>query len=346
MSTYFIVFIILIICWYLYSQPQRGFKFQNFYYWFAVLILVFISGVRYKVGTDYGTYMYNYDWLYTKGDISITNQPALYVIARVTELLQHDSALWFFIMAVITIIPIAIVIKKHSIDAMLSLLFFVLIGSWHFSFNIVKQCAAMSIIFIGFSFLYNKDLKKWIIICLLAATFHLSALFMLPMYFVVDTSFDKKKLLICFVSAIILSLSYDFLFTSFSDLKTTGVISMNSDDVKNSVNSLRITVNCAPVFFILLFKKMYDFNDKKFVLCYNLSIINVILNFVALNSIYLYRIVIYTNVFNVLLFPYIAKPFNKSTRYIIMMVMILLYFIFWTYDLYKGEYTRNYDWIF
>lgn len=346
MQTYFIVFIILIICWYLYRQPQRSFRFQNFFYWVAVFILLFISGVRYKVGTDYGTYMYNFEWIYTKGDISITNQPALYVIARATELIHHDSALWFFVMAVITIIPIAIVIKKHSIDAMLSIIFFVLIGSWHFSFNIVKQCAAMSILFVGFEYLYNKDLKKWIIICLLATTFHLSALFMLPIYFVVDTNVNKKKIFISFISAIILSLSYDYLLSSFSNLKTEGRISMDSDDVQNSVNLLRVAVNCAPVLFILLFRKVYDFNDKKFVLCFNLSLLNVILNFVAFTSIYLYRIIIYTNVFNVLLIPYIAKPFNKSTRYIIMMVMILLYFIFWTYDLYKGEYTRNYDWIF
>ena len=315
-------------------------------YWLVVFIILFVSGARYKVGTDYETYMLNYDYLYTKDAVSIIDQPSLYIIAKATELIEHNSALWFIAMSIITIVPVAFVIKKYSEDAMFSFLMFVLIGSWHFSFNMVKQSAAMAILFAGFSHLLNRNFIGWTFHCLLACTFHVSALFMIPVYFFADIKFSRRNIYICTIIAIVLSFSYEWLFSLINMVKQRGHISQNSKDLTNDVNILRIFVNCVPVIFVWLSRKFHDFKNPKFCLCLNLSVLNMLLNLVSMHSVYMNRIAVYTNVFNVLLFPYFVKNFKKQWKVVFLSSMVSLYTVFWIYDLYKSQYTRTFNWIF
>ena len=318
----------------------------------AAMILTAVSGLRYMVGTDYKTYMVVYsDYI---ENFSILSQPALSIFAKISSLIYNDYATWFFLMAVITVVPVIVFIVKKNKSIELAILLYILLGCWHFSFNIVKQSAAATILFCGFSFLRDRKFWHWCALCVLAAAFHVSAILMLPVYFLADSRIDKKRIAMLVVFALISRLFYDKLFFFMALLKRgEGLADATSATVTQSVNMLRIVVNCMPVAVYAFFKKTYkEIENNDFYCLFNLSLLNAVLNVASMGSIYFNRFCCYTNIFNILFIPLIfpsLKPEHEKMKPIVMTayaMVIVFYFVFWVYDLYKSPDTVNYYWIF
>lgn len=319
----------------------------------ATLILTLVSGLRYMVGTDYKHYVRDYYSNYLT-DFSIFSQPALSITARITHAIYPDYAGWFILMAMLTIIPAIVVIVKRNKNIELCIILFILIGCWHNSFNIVKQCAAATILFCGYNCLKERKFWKWCALCALAATFHFSAVLMVPVYFIADTKINKRRIIALALFSLIIAVFYTKMFYLAAILKGgQGLVDLQSNTANHSVNILRIIVNCMPVAVYVIFRKTYENiqNDDFFCLL-NLSILNAAFNIASMNSIYLNRICCYTNIFNALFIPLLfpsLEPKYEKLKPIVMtayMLVIFLYFIFWAFDLYKGEDTVNFYWIF
>lgn len=321
-------------------------------YTVAATILTLVSGLRYMVGTDYKQYTGNYS-KYLE-NFSLLSQPALSLVAKISSFIYDDYATWFFLMALITIIPVMYVTIKRNKSVELCILLYILIGCWHFSFNIVKQSAAAAILFCGYTFLRDRKFWHWCLVCAIASTFHFSAFLMVPVYFIADNKIDKKRIMLLLLFALIIRFSYDKLFYLAAFVKRgEGLVDETSDTANQSVNALRILVNCMPMLVYAFFRKTYDnIKNNDFYCLFNLSLLNAVLNIASMGSIYLNRICCYTNIFNILFIPLIfpsLKPEHEKIKPIAMVayaIVIVFYFIFWSYDLYKGSDTVNYYWIF
>lgn len=310
------------------------------------VLLTFISGFRYKVGTDYIAYMRGYSG-YIDSNLYWLSNPAVNVIARISKLIYNDYATWFLLMAMITTIPIMFIAIKYTENPELCFIFYVLLGCWHFSFNIVKQCAAATILLCGYKALLEKDFKRWSIICLIAATFHFSALLMIPVYFLVNRKTTAKSVFLCVAIGVLLFLFYDRLFEVVNFLKRgENTVGLYTNTRNGSVNILRVLVNFAPGALFLLYKNKCDTNDPKFYVPLNMSLLNMVLSVGAMNSIYLYRICVYTNIYNIILLPYLIKRIKIPERYMVVGFMIFLYTVFCLYDLHSGDALREFYWIF
>ena len=260
MSTYFIT--IGLVGFFCLGQRTNNNKIKKFSFIMCILILILIAGLRYQVGRDYSAYASGfYDYAHTP--ISILNQPGIVIVARIANLIYPDYATWFFIMSMLTVLTAFIVIKKYSVDIPSSIMLYVFLGCWHFSFNLVKQCAASGILLLGFSFLSKRKLAKWVIICIIASSFHVTALLMIPVYFLMNGQMNRKKLIIFAVIGIIVMFGYDYLFSIANMIKMgRGIISLSSDTRNSSVNILRVIVNCSPSLLFILYKKIYDYEDS------------------------------------------------------------------------------------
>ena len=252
-------------------------------------------------------------------------------------------------MSAITVVPVIWSIKKHSVLPMVSIILYVLLGCWHFSFNLVKQTAAASVILLGYDSLKKRDIYNWILICLIASTFHFSALMMIPVYFLVINPVSKKNTLLIVLIGLALFLYYDKLFDIIAYLKRGEyLVGINSATRNNSVNLIRIAVNFAPLFlFYALFKKKeYNAAEADINIMANMSLLNAALNFGSMRSIYINRICVYTNLFNVFFIPLIIKKGKTNNKWFLVLVIYFLYIIFWWYDLKKGSTTAVFHWIF
>ena len=327
------------------SNLARSRRVKNLLYALAWLILLLVSGLRYEVGTDYPHYIRNYS-MYMNQSISLVNQPAMTVVAWVSSIIYDDYATWFFLMAMITMIPAGKAIKRDSSTVCMSTVLFVLLCCWHTSFNIVKQSAAMAFIMLGSKNLMDRKFGKWCLYCALAAMFHISAVLMIPMYFLIDNQVNWKRCLLMAASGLVIMILYDELFGLMGILRGTFSETSETGYGARDLNILRVLVNCAPIAMALVMRKYYDLKEKRFAVLFNLSFFNAVLNIATMSSAYLNRFAIYTIPFNALFIPYLVKPFKRKSRVIIWCVILVLYAAFFAYDLYKGSTTRTFHWIF
>ena len=343
MITYVITLAVIILLVFLYHRSPEKYKYLILL--LIGIILISVAGLRYRVGTDYNQYTANYK-NYLHGDWKLANGGLIF-IAKITSLINCDYAIWFFAMSALTIGLVIYVIKKHSTTVGFSIIIYMLLGCWHTSFNAVKQCAAASIILCGYYFLQNRKFIRWCIVCFIASLFHVTAILMIPVYFLATNKVGKRNIFLIIAIGVICFFSYDYLFEVVGYLKQgEGVTKYNSDNSQNSVNILRVLVACAPVVFCMVNYKKYDFKDSTFAIPFNLSLLNMVANIASMQSIYMSRFCIYTNIFNIFFVPILVKPFKKQERILLYGGLFVLYFIFWYYDLYKCAETVNYQWIF
>lgn len=315
-------------------------------YFCATAILVMIAGLRYQVGTDYSQYVNNYLYLYTQTRRGIFEQPAVTLIARLAQLIYDDYGTWFFLMSCLTVIPVMTFIGKRNNARNLCVLFYILLGFWHFSFNLVKQSVAATILLCGYNYIRDRKFKNWLIICLVAATFHISAIIMIPIYFIINTNIKRKSIITILAIGTVVFFSYDYLFNLITFLKQ-GQSLVHGYTKTESVNLLRIIVGWIPIIICLFYRQHILYKDDKDFSClFYLSLFNSVINSATINSIYLYRFCCYTNIYNILFIPMVLNNVKGRDKKMIKIVTLLVYFVFWSYDLYKGSTTVDYHFIF
>lgn len=311
------------------------------------IVLVLIAGLRYMVGTDYTAYILNYENYKTESLLEF-NKLGVRIIAHISMLIKDDYATWFFMMSLFSVGLSIIAIYRYSDYAVLSVFMFVFLGCWHGSFNLVKQYGAVAVLLIGQETVLKRDFKKWIIICGIAAIFHISALFLIPIYFLVTAEVNKKHVLMLAVIGIAISFGYEYLFDIMSFLKEgESTTSIDSSVGSRQVNIIRVAVACAPPLLMYLYRNELDFTKGKICIWANISILNAVFYIAARNSVYLTRFCVYTDVFNAFLLPSVWMGIKRpNDRKLVIASCLLLYCCFWLYDLSKGSTTSVFQWIF
>lgn len=189
MSIYsFIVIVFIVIKTIGHSIKSR--KVENALYVFSVLLLVFVSGFRYEVGSDYNTYI---DLFHTAARTFIVGEPLLSIITVFFNYLNEEqlSTITFFFYSLVTISLISAFYSRFSDDKLLSLLIFVSLPILYLSsLNVVRQFLAVGFFAYSLRYLVDKKLFQYIICVALSAAAHKSALLLLPAYFLFKIRFS------------------------------------------------------------------------------------------------------------------------------------------------------------
>lgn len=159
------------------QPPQR--LHNSYFDLLAVAVLVGFSGFRYYVGTDYSTYYSIYDSVDTDDwSLTIESSPqesGYTILMLMVKSISESPYAIFWVSAALTVIPIYMVVKRHSAFPALSvaLYLFLFFAS---SFNGVRQWIAAALLFLAWSYYRNRRALA-LTLLLLAASFHVSALF-------------------------------------------------------------------------------------------------------------------------------------------------------------------------
>ncbi len=306
------------------------------------LLLICVAGLRYGVGSDYFFYYENYDF-YRTSELVLDEEPVYKILARISAIIYKDPATLMFICAAFTIGLMLVPIYKNSVMPLLSLMLFLFLGTWHGTFNGIRQYLAAAVLFAGHRFIKEKSFWKWCLVVLAAYFCHVTAAVAIIFYPFAQSKISVKQLLISIVLIISGLFAYDYIFEFIGYLKDDPIELNNY--ITNSIKILRIAVAWVPVVFFLLHRKRYDTEDTDFRCYFNLSLLNAVCMSVASQSAYLGRIGIYLNVFNTITWPLLIKPLDERNKKVTLYIMIPLYLIYWSVEI-SGIDLRNFVWIF
>lgn len=288
---------------------KTAFKYEII---FISLIFSFFMGLRYEVGIDYFAY-YN-----TYTDFSLTNvtlnnfEPFFYWLYRFGHGMGFTSHFIFIVSSFVQSYFYLLAFKHHKnlLPYAILFLFFLMIFTY---LNIIRQCAAYSVILVAYSNISRK--KYWTGFCyiILASLFHRSSFVCFIVYGLLFKKcfFDKWEIQ-CFIILIIMLFGniavddiFDFLNSFISSFSNKRFSSVESE-VNSGVGVLLKYVQYICILFLFRKKNTfyYIFNKRLFLIgcviygCFTYSMI-------------MSRIALFFQMSQLFLLPELAYDFKK-----------------------------------
>lgn len=187
---------------------------KKIYLFICTLILGLISGCRFSLDGDFYT---NYiGFIKTSDlrfkDIFTSSEFGHLLFRKVISLFTTNPQWYFAISSVFIIVSFFIFFHRYSPNIYISILLFVTLTIYFYTHNITRQYIAISICLYAIPFLLDRKFWRYLIIILIAMTFHTSAIIMIVLYFIANIPIKLITILNYIVSiSIVLILFYQVL---------------------------------------------------------------------------------------------------------------------------------------
>ena len=161
----------------------------------AAIMLICIAGLRYETGGDWDTYTILFDVF---PDFNyLLGRPAVFKDIPVEEGFVMLSAFvkymggtvqhLFFVVTFINITLITHVAKKYTRYPVVALLCYYGILYFNLEMIYIRQATSVALCFFALQYIPDKRFWRYMLVVLLACTFHRVAALMIPLYFVLNT---------------------------------------------------------------------------------------------------------------------------------------------------------------
>ena len=189
---FLIVFLAILALWEKKTSNQVSRKNKNecpnIAFLIGVAVITVLSALRYDVGADCLTYYNNYESI-VEGDIlaQALYEPGTILLYRLLGIFFLSPQAFIIATSLIINILIGVRLYRSSPYPILSLYLYLTLYYYFISLNVIRQFVAISMIFYGIDYLFKDGLKNkvvFVIICVIASTFHSTGLFGL-LYFMV-----------------------------------------------------------------------------------------------------------------------------------------------------------------
>lgn len=237
---------------------------------------------------------------------------------------------WFALLASINIWCIYKVCVKYSPNIALSIFFFIAGTTFTWCLNGTRQFLAVTLLFY-FSKYLLKDKKYWyIVIVFLCSFIHRSAIFLIPLAFVVSSEklYGKGMLLVVLATLVGVSFSDAILGSAMEIIGKQYVVEEGQGSTV-----LRLLFTCVPVALsIINIKTVKRLAPKAIILGLNMSLIGSCFMFVATftSGILIGRMPAYFNIYNLYVLPWLLYNCFPNTNKLVINVFIIVYTI-WFY---------------
>lgn len=261
------------------------------------------------------------------------------------SILGNSDILFFFIIALFQMACVVWFFRKYSCNYWISFFLFIVSTDYmSWMFNGMRQFIATGLVLIATDFLIRRKYKAMVGIILLAATFHGSALIMLPIMFIVQgKAWNRKTLAFMFLSMLAILyvdrftplLKEALLETQYSDMMTNEI--WTQDD---GTNMLRVLVYSVPAILSLLgIPYLKSHNNRVIDICVNCSIVTMMIYLLSsvTSGIYIGRLPIYTTLQGYIIVPWLIQTmFKKESARMMNLLMMGAYLAFFYFQMHIG----------
>lgn len=318
-----------VMCWI--ALEQKVLNRKSF--WLPLIVLSLFSGVRsYRVGTDSGAYVrkFNNQLDIAYFEFNKTGEIA-YQLLEYTLLTLTKNYFWlFFITGLIIVYCYLNIIKKYSVNYCFSIFLFITLGTYTFFFNGLRQGMAMALFVLATPYLLKKNFAFYLLICCLASLFHVTALFMIPFYFIVNLNIKPiYKVFFTFLGSLVTS-RFLVAYVASTDERYEGYTEVSDKAGGLLILSFHIFLT----FFIYIVGYIYKIKEDRFtklLTFYAVGVFFIIpLAMLGTNPSGPQRLLSYFSWTLVLLLPIVTMKINNKYISIVAATLALIYFILTT----------------
>ena len=324
------------------NNKTISFQGKNIYIAIAAFILVLVAGLRgSSVGMDTEMYRRLYQFVKESSSVNVVlnswqsgNTEIGYVIFEFIISRFADYQFFLMISAVISIVPVLIVIYNYSKNIWFSLFLYISFGLYTFCFTGLRQAIAMGLCMLAFIFSNKKKLVPYLIFAVLAIFFHRSAAVFFPIYWLKNVRINKYTI---GLYLLLLALSNIFKNQIFSIINLLSRQQYVSSDDSGGIKMYILMLGI--MFLIYLYRKQYfktynsDINETILVL---FSISTIIWPISSANAA-VFRLYYYYFIFIVLLLPNLISSIEKKSNkvvyfflFIIVGIVLLQFYVVWS----------------
>ena len=259
--------------------------------------------------------------------------------------LGNSDVLFFLVIAIIQMGCVVWFFRKYSCNYWISFFLFIVSTDYlSWMHNGMRQFIATAIVLIATDLLIKKRYGYMVVLILIAALFHGSAIMMLPIMFIVQgKSWNHKTIVFILISLTVVFFVDRFTpvlaqllsDTQYSDMMTNEI--WTSD---NGTNILRAFVYSVPAIISLIgMPYLKQANDRTIDIFVNCSIVTMMLYLLSTvtSGIYIGRLPIYTTLQGYISVPWLLENiFEENSGRMINILMMGAYLLFFYYQMHMA----------
>lgn len=347
---YLLAFSVATLFFYLGSVKRYSKGLSTTFTLVGLSIPVLLCGFRYYVGLDYGVYLALYNNI---SSISMTDilfdsngiEVLFGLLSLACKTLFNNPVALFMTYSLMTVGFFYAGIRKLQVKYpwLLYLLFLLVI--FPLSFNIMKQALSMSIVFFALTCAMNREVRKSILLTLVAMLSHMSAIVALPFVFVTliwrrSLSTDKSVRLFIKYTMFLIALGTVFylgtplmleggVVDKYSDLYGSGGYYADSE-----ASPIRILLKVLVIGFILIFYRHFSRKTDQFNVLFLFALSELLLLIIGLGSAPISRIALYLLPFALVILSSFPGLFRRGVSECVAMLSMVLFGIIYFVTLY------------
>lgn len=309
-------------------------QFQKFgIYVLVTVVLVIFAGLRGPIEGDYLAYQDIFMLSAQPFRLELGIEPLYFYFNKVVNVLGWPFQIIVFSMAIAAILPKFYFFYKNSLNFSFSVFIYYCTCFFVFDFIQIRQAVVIGIFMLSLHFIYEKKLWKYLLTILFAAQIHISAIILMPGYFVFNKVFPKYLLYgilgICTVLNL-LQVTVPLINMILKVIPVSGFSEAKMAVYTQSTEFSGVSIKQLLFGFIFVFIRDKEFkNDRYLNILVNLFVAGVLLT-TSLNGIseLAFRIKWYFFWTESLLMIYVVQylSFNRlSIKYLLYGLLIVLY---------------------
>ena len=163
--------------------PWRSNRYQKFIYWFFLIPLILLAGLR-DIGVDQDSI--GYVQYYNSADLSNIVEPTFVFISQLVKYLFDDVQYLFLIYAIIGISLKFFAINKLTDLLIATMPLYISKLFLFYDLNVIRAGVSCSILLLAIIPLSNRKFYQFFILAFIATLFHYSAILLFPLYFLTN----------------------------------------------------------------------------------------------------------------------------------------------------------------
>lgn len=318
-------------------------SFWSFEIIFPLLLFAIIMGIRYDVGVDYFTYLYNY----LHKNYTGKEEYLFFFLSDVGWYFNFHYTIYFGVIAFLQVLFFFLAFKDERYLFPFLVFFLFANGGYSFWMNVIRQALAMCIWLYSLRYIEHKKFYKYLIFGLIAFLIHRSSIILLIFYPILRNGKDYfKSIPLQLVLVVFAFIIKDLFYSIIMQLETIinfyssllgeglydnyGLENMLDSVIDNEGTGIayffKILLNVMVILYSHKLKKFY--NNKKFVIVYFFFFIGIIATYIfPLGAYSITRPFRYFFIFQTIMYAYLLYYFFKERKHLNNLIMFWILLI-------------------